>query len=108
MIKYNAWFFSSAIIALIVSLPVITVFLSFFNETSNYFIILKETFLLEYIFNSLIILFFVILITFILGVVPAYFVSFYKFPLSNFFSWSLILAFAVPGYIYAFSILAFF
>ena len=108
MIKYNAWFFSSAIIALIVSLPVITVFLSFFNETSNYFIILKETFLLEYIFNSLIILFFVILITFILGVVPAYFVSFYKFPLSNFFSWSLILAFAVPGYIYAFSIIAFF
>ena len=108
MIKYNAWFFSSAIIALIVSLPVITVFLSFFNETSNYFIILKETFLLEYIFNSLIILFFVILVTFILGVVPAYFVSFYKFPLSNFFSWSLILAFAVPGYIYAFSIIAFF
>ena len=46
--------------------------------------------------------------TFFLGVISAYFVSFYEFPLSKFFSWALILAFAVPGYIYAFSIIAFF
>ncbi len=108
MTKYNIWFFSSIIIALIVALPIITVFFSFFSETSNYFIILKNTFLYEYILNSFTILIFVILITFILGVVSAYFVSFYDFPLSNFFSWALILAFAVPGYIYAFSIIAFF
>ena len=44
----------------------------------------------------------------ILGIFSAYFVSFYDFPLSNFFSWALILSFAVPGYIYAFSIIAFF
>ena len=108
MIKYNIWFFSSTIIALIVALPIITVFLSFFSETSNYFNVLKNTFLFDYIFNSVIILFFVVLITFFLGVLSAYFVSFYEFPLSNFFSWTLILAFAVPGYIYAFSIIAFF
>ncbi len=108
MTKYNIWFFSSVLIALIVALPIITVFLSFFNETSNYFTILKNTFLLDYIFNSITILFFVILITFFLGVSSAYFISFYQFPFSNFFSWALILAFAVPGYIYAFSIIAFF
>ena len=108
MTKYNIWFFSSIFIALIVALPIITVFLSFFNETSNYYHVLKNTFLFEYIFNSLFILFFVILITFFLGVMSAYFVSFYEFPFSNFFSWSLILAFAIPGYIYAFSIIAFF
>ncbi len=108
MTKYNIWFFSSVFIASIVALPIITVFFSFFYETSNYFIILKNTFLLDYIFNSIVILFFVILITFFLGVLSAYFVSFYEFPLSNFFSWTLILAFAVPGYIYAFSIIAFF
>ena len=108
MTKYNIWFFSSIIIASIVALPIITVFFSFFSETSNYFVILKNTFLYEYILNSFTILIFVILITFILGVVSAYFVSFYDFPLSNFFSWALILAFAVPGYIYAFSIIAFF
>ena len=108
MTKYNIWFFSSILIAIIVALPIITVFLSFFSETSDYYRILKNTFLFEYIFNSLFILFFVILITFFLGVLSAYFVSFYEFPFSNFFSWSLILAFAVPGYIYAFSIIAFF
>ena len=108
MTKYNIWFFSSLFIALIVSLPIITVFFSFFNETSNYLTLLKNTFLFDYIFNSVIILFFVIIITFILGVLSAYFVSFYEFPFSNFFSWTLILAFAVPGYIYAFSIIAFF
>ena len=84
MTKYNIWFFSSIIIASIVALPIITVFFSFFSETSNYFIILKNTFLYEYILNSFTILIFVILITFILGVVSAYFVSFYDFPLSNF------------------------
>ena len=108
MTKYNLWFFCSLIIALIVSLPILTVFFSFFQETSNYFSILKNTFLFDYIFNSLTILFFVLLITLFLGVTSAYFVSFYDFPLSNFFSWALILAFAVPGYIYAFSIIAFF
>ena len=35
-------------------------------------------------------------------------VSFYKFPFSNFFKWALILSFAVPPYIYAYSLTAFF
>ena len=108
MTKYNVWFFSSLFIAIIVALPIITVFFSFFNETSSYFRILRDTFLFEYIFNSTIILFFVIIITFFIGVISAYFVSFYEFPFSNFFNWALILAFAIPGYIYAFSIIAFF
>ncbi len=108
MTKYNIWFFGSLMVASIVAMPTITVFLSFFTETSDYFYLLKNTFLFEYIFNSITILFFVIFFTFVLGIFSAYFVSFYDFPLSNFFSWALILSFAVPGYIYAFSIIAFF
>ena len=34
--------------------------------------------------------------------------SFYEFPGVNFFKWALILSFAVPGYIYAYSLTAFF
>ena len=108
MTKYNIWFFGSLIVASMVAMPIITVFFSFFTETSDYIYLLKDTFLFEYIFNSITILFFVIFLTFILGIFSAYFVSFYDFPLSNFFSWALILSFAVPGYIYAFSIIAFF
>ena len=108
MTKYNIWFFGSLMVASLVAMPIITVFFSFFTETSDYFYLLKDTFLFDYIFNSITILFFVILFTFILGIFSAYFVSFYDFPLSGFFSWALILSFAVPGYIYAFSIIAFF
>ncbi len=108
MNKYNFWFFSTFTIALIVTLPIITVFFSFFSETSNYFVILKSTFLFDYINNSLLILISVLFITFLVGVISAYFISFYEFPLCKFFSWALILAFAIPGYIFAFSIIAFF
>ena len=49
----NIWFISSLIVSIGVLIPIITVSLSFFEDTSNYYQILKETFLLEYIFNSL-------------------------------------------------------
>ena len=50
MTKYNIWFFGSLIVASVVAMPIITVFLSFFSETSNYFFVLKDTFLFDYIF----------------------------------------------------------
>ena len=50
----------------------------------------------------------VLTLTFIIGVGCAYLVSFYKFPGVNFFKWALILSFAVPAYIYAYSLTAFF
>ena len=106
--RINAWHISSFLISIIVVIPLITVFTSFFDNTSNYYEILKNTFLLEYISNSIILLFSVLIITFILGTGSAYLVSFHKFPLSNFFKWALILSFAVPPYIYAYSLFAFF
>ena len=106
--RINAWFISSFLISIIVIIPIITIFSSFFQDTSNYFEILKETFFLEYVFNSLFLLFGVLFLTFFLGVASAYIVSFYEFPGSNFFKWALILSFAVPPYIYAYSLFAFF
>ena len=106
--RINFWFLSSAIISIIVVLPILVIFSSFFQDTSNYFDILKETFFFEYVSNSLILLTGVLFFTFFLGVGAAYIVSFYEFPGSDFFKWSLILSFAVPPYIYAYSLFAFF
>ena len=106
--KVNFWYFGSLIVSLVVAIPILTVFSSFFESTSNYFEILKNTFLLEYIFNSLFLLLGVLFFTFIMGTGCAYLVSFYNFPGSNFFKWALILSFAVPPYIYAYSLTAFF
>ena len=102
MNKVNFWFLTSLLISLLVALPILTVFISFFGTTSGYFDLLKNTFLYSYINQSLIILLGVLILTFIFGVFSAYFVSFYDFPGVNFFKWALILSFAVPAYIYAY------
>ena len=106
--KINTWYASSLLISLIVAIPIVTVFSSFFETTGNYSSILKDTFLYDYIFNSIVLLLGVLFLTFIIGVGCSYIVSFYKFPGVNFFKWALILSFAVPAYIYAYSLTAFF
>ena len=108
MKNINFWYLASFLISITVVIPIVTVFASFFEDTTNYFEVLKQTFFLEYIFNSFTLLIGVIFLTFILGVGSAYIVSFYQFPGANFFKWALILSFAVPPYIYAYSLFAFF
>ena len=104
----NIWYISSLLISIIVAIPIFTVFSSFFETTGNYSSVVRDTFFYSYISNSLTLLIGVLVLTFIIGVSCAYLVSFYKFPGSNFFKWALILSFAVPAYIYAYSLTAFF
>jgi iron(III) transport system permease protein len=104
----NIWYISSFLISFLVAIPRVTIFLGFFENSGNSFIIIKETFLYEYIYNSIVLLLGVIFLTFLIGVGCAYLVSFFSFPGVNFFKWALILSFAVPPYIYAYSLTAFF
>ncbi len=106
--RLSFWYISSFFISMLVALPIITVFFGFFETTSDYFLLLKNTFLLKYISNSILLLAGVLFLTFLFGVGAAYYVSFYDFPGVNFFKWALILSFAVPAYIYAYSLTAFF
>ena len=106
--KINIWYLSSLIISIVVAIPILTVFGSFFETTGNYSSILRETFLIDYILNSIFLLIGVLFITLIIGVGSAYLVSFYDFPGVDFFKWALILSFAVPAYIYSYSLTAFF
>ena len=106
--KINIWYLSSFLISIVVAIPILTVFSSFFETTGNYSYIIKSTFLYEYIFNSLFLLLGVLFLSFVIGVGCAYLVSFYNFFGANFFKWALILSFAVPAYIYAYSLTAFF
>ena len=76
----NVWFFISLIISSFVLIPILTVFSSFFEDTSEYYQLLKDTFLIEYIFNSSILLLSVLVLTFFIGTGSAYLVSFYEFP----------------------------
>jgi iron(III) transport system permease protein len=106
--RLNIWYLSSLLISIVVAIPIIIIFSSFFELTSEYSLILKETFLLDYIVNSFVLLIGVIIITSIIGIGCAYLISFYDFPGAKFFKWGLILSFAVPAYIYSYSLTAFF
>jgi iron(III) transport system permease protein len=106
--RLNIWYLSSLLISIVVAIPIIIIFSSFFELTSEYSLILKETFLLDYIVNSFVLLIGVIIITSIIGIGCAYLISFYEFPGAKFFKWGLILSFAVPAYIYSYSLTAFF
>ena len=64
--------------SLLVALPILTVFFGFFETTSDYFLLLKNTFLLKYISNSILLLVGVLLFSFLFGVGSAYCVSFYQ------------------------------
>lgn len=106
--KINIWYLSSLIISVVVAIPILVIFSSFFENTSEYRIILRETFLVDYIFNSLILLIGVMSLTSVIGIVCSYLISFYDFIGVNFFKWALILSFAIPAYIYSYSLSAFF
>ena len=67
MNKFNVWSLSSFVISFVVIIPILTVSVSFFEETSNYYQILKDTFLLEYIFNSAVLLIGVLIFTFLIS-----------------------------------------
>ena len=106
--NFNIWYIFSLSISIAVAIPIITVCAGFLDSTSIYFEILKKTFLYDYINQSLMLLLGVLFFTFLFGVGTAYLVSFYNFPGVKFFKWALILSFAVPPYIYAYSLTAFF
>ena len=67
-IELNIWYISSICVSLFVAIPIITVFSSFFSTTSDYLILLKATFLRDYVINSAIILIGVLFLTFLFGV----------------------------------------
>ena len=49
--KINIWYLSSFVISIIVAVPIVTVFSSFFEATGTYSSIIKDTFIYEYILN---------------------------------------------------------
>ena len=104
----NSIFFLSLLIIILVLSPVLTIFFENINQKSDYLNFFSGNEFLSYTKNSVIILFAVLFITLILGGLSAYLVTFYKFIGVNFFKYSLLLSFAIPPYIYAYTLSAFF
>ena len=104
----NFIFYISLFVSILILCPLITLFFGNFGTSSNYLNFFSNNELLTYIKNSFLILISVLFATFFLGVLSAYLVSFYEFTGVNFFKYSLLLSFAIPPYIYGYTLSAFF
>lgn len=83
--------------------PTLDVLLKIFEEPNENWYHVKEFLLKDYTINSLKIAFFTAIFTLILGVILAWLISMYDFPFRKFFSLSLVLPIAIPGYIAAYT-----
>jgi len=91
------------LLSLLFSIPLAVVFGSLFFPAKEIWSHLIDTVLIDYICNSLALLIGVGFFSLILGVVPAWLVTMYRFPLSRYLEWALLLPMAMPAYIIAYS-----
>ena len=98
------------LISLIAIIPLITIIQNSIGIEIDleYLDFLNKLSITTYVKNSSIILFSVLIFTLTFGVISAYLVTFFIFPLSSFFKYALIMSFAIPPYIYAYSLSSFF
>jgi iron(III) transport system permease protein len=98
----SRWITVSTFLTLILIIPIALIVFNAFGAQSDTLIHLKKTVLSDYIINTLILLGGVCSLSLIFGVGSAYFVTFYDFKFSKFFSVVLVLPFIIPSYILGF------
>lgn len=99
----SAWNIITLGIALLVSIPILTVVANLFVSSSDVWPHLASTVLPDYIRNSLWLMVGVGTGVFIIGVGTAWLVTMCTFPGSAYFRWLLILPMAVPAYLLAYT-----
>ncbi len=102
-LKPDGWTLGVALIALAVSLPLVTVIAFVLQPSTDVWDHLVDTVLARYVTNSLTIAAGVGVGTLIIGVATAWLTSMCEFPGRRFFTWALLLPLAVPSYIIAYT-----
>lgn len=100
---FSKWNTALVFLSILFSIPLAVIVSSLFFPEKEIWIHLVDTVLTDYILNSLTLLVGVGFISLILGVVPAWLVTMYRFPLSRYLEWLLLLPMAMPAYIIAYS-----
>jgi iron(III) transport system permease protein len=100
---WNKWSGYSLLILLLVATPLFTIFIKLFESPGGSWPHIANNLLFGYFQNTILLLFGVALLTFLLGVSTAWLVSNYEFPGRKYFEWLLILPLGFPGYIMAYT-----
>lgn len=106
--KFNSfpltrWNIVLVLLSLLFSIPLAVVLGSIFFPAKEIWSHLADTVLTDYIINSLVLFVGVGSFSLILGVIPAWLVTMYRFPMSRYLEWALLLPMAIPAYIIAYS-----
>jgi iron(III) transport system permease protein len=96
------WYSSTLVVALLVALPVLSVFYLALFPKENIWAHLAETVLPVYITTTLQLMIGVGVLAVGTGVITAWLVTMCRFPGKRFFEWALMLPFAVPAYVIAY------
>ncbi len=99
----TGWLVCTLLLALLLSIPVISVLSSMLLPTSEVWQHLKSTVLSNYIFNSLLLVVGVSIGTLVIGVSTAWLCSVFEFTGRKILSWALLLPLAFPPYIIAYT-----
>jgi len=97
----RGWLLFAAGVATFVCLPVLAVLWLAFNPSENIWPHLASTVLPGYLATTLLLMLGVTIGTLGIGVTSAWLVTHYEFPARQFWSWALLLPFAVPAYVIA-------
>jgi iron(III) transport system permease protein len=97
------WSAITVIIVLLLGIPVFTILVKLIDGPGESWGHITKYLLSDYIFNSLYLIIACTIFTLILGVLSAWFVSSYDFPLRKMLQWLLILPLAVPNYLTAYA-----
>jgi iron(III) transport system permease protein len=96
------WAFISGIIALLVSIPILSVLSSFFVSSGEIWAHLASTVLGDYVTNSLLLIIGVSFGVTITGVSLAWIITMCNFPGQKYFEWAAVLPFSIPAYLLAY------
>jgi iron(III) transport system permease protein len=101
--KFHPWLAGLMLVSALLAIPVICILLSIFFPSGDVWQHLYGTVLPSYVFNSLVLVLGVGILVLILGTVPAWLITMYRFPGSKILGWALLLPMAIPAYIIAYT-----
>nr|WP_246079715.1 iron ABC transporter permease [Paenibacillus piri] len=99
----NSWMVISITGAAVLMLPIFYVFISLFQRPNKNWQQIKQFLIKDYMLHSLSLVFFTVLLSVVIGVLLAWLVAAYDFPLKRLFRWALVLPLAIPPYIAAYT-----
>ena len=102
-VENKRWVIGSILLAALLLLPIFTLFYKLLYLEGNSFEYLWKNLLLDYTFNTFYLIFITAFFSLLFGIIPAWFISNFKFRGRNFLDIVLYLPLAIPSYIMAFT-----